>query len=66
MKKLVRSRTDKRLTGLCGGIAEYLDVDPTVVRLVVFVGTVMTTVLPGVFLYTAASLIVPKGTHPHA
>ena len=32
-KKLYRSATDKKLGGVCGGIAEYLDVDPTVVRL---------------------------------
>ena len=32
-KKLFRSATDKKLGGVCGGIAEYLDIDPTVIRL---------------------------------
>ena len=32
-KKLTRSATDKKLGGVCGGIAEYLDVDTTVIRL---------------------------------
>ena len=32
-KKLYRSATDKKLGGVCAGIAEYLDVDPTVIRL---------------------------------
>ena len=32
-KKLVRSRTKKMLCGVCGGIGEYLNIDPTVIRL---------------------------------
>lgn len=32
-KKLYRSRTDKKLAGVCGGLADYLDVDPTIIRL---------------------------------
>ena len=32
-KKLYRSAKDKKLGGVCGGIAEYLDIDPTVIRL---------------------------------
>ena len=34
MKKLYRSETNKMISGVCGGIAEYLEVDPTLVRLV--------------------------------
>src|SRR5713101_9254078 len=33
-KKLMRSITDKKIAGVCGGLAEYFDVDPTVIRLV--------------------------------
>ena len=33
-KKLYKSNTEKKLDGVCGGIAEYFDVDPTVIRLV--------------------------------
>ena len=32
-KKLYRSKKDKKIAGVCGGIAEYFDVDPTLVRL---------------------------------
>ena len=60
MKRLTLSTTDKKVSGLCGGIAEYADIDVTVVRLIVFVATVMTGVLPGLFIYAAASAIVPK------
>jgi phage shock protein C len=33
-KKLVRSRTDKKIAGVCGGFADYLDIDATLVRLI--------------------------------
>lgn len=59
MKRLFRSATDRQISGLCGGIANWLGVDPTVVRLIAVVlalcsfGTV-------VAIYLIASLIVPK------
>lgn len=34
VKKLYRSRTDQKIAGVCAGIANYLDIDPTLVRLV--------------------------------
>ncbi|RYJ06864.1 PspC domain-containing protein [Aeromicrobium sp. Root495] len=40
-KKLVRSRDDKWLSGVCGGLAEYTGVDVTLIRIVVLVGTVI-------------------------
>ena len=33
-KKLTRSTTDKKIAGVCGGIAQYLDCDPTVIRII--------------------------------
>lgn len=41
MKKLTRSRNDKWLGGVCGGIAEYTGVDTNVIRLLVVVGTLL-------------------------
>ncbi len=60
MKRLVLSQTDKKIAGLCGGIAKYIDVDPTVVRLIVLTIIIMTGVLPGVLLYAVAVAITPK------
>jgi phage shock protein PspC (stress-responsive transcriptional regulator) len=60
MKRLTLSKTNKKISGLCGGIAEYIGIDPTVVRLIVLVGTLLTGILPGLFIYAAASAIVPK------
>lgn len=55
-KKLYRSNTDKILAGVCGGIAEYLAVDPTVVRLLAVL-SVFTSV--GIIAYIVAALVIP-------
>lgn len=59
MKKWYRSRRDKKLFGICGGMAEMLNVDATLLRLVVAVTTVFTggTVI---LIYIAAAFIIPK------
>jgi phage shock protein PspC (stress-responsive transcriptional regulator) len=60
MKRLVLKQKGKKLTGLCAGIAEYLEVDVTVIRLIVLTVDIMTGVLPGIFVYLIASAITPK------
>lgn len=57
-KRLYRSRNDRMLAGVCGGIADYLGADPTVVRIV----TVVVALLPGpaILAYLAAWLLVPE------
>ena len=49
-KQLTRS-TDKMLAGVCSGIAEYFDLDPTLVRVCYAVLTIFTTCFPGLLLY---------------
>lgn len=39
-KKFYRSRTDRKIWGVCGGLAKYFDVDPTIVR-VIFVASIL-------------------------
>jgi phage shock protein C len=56
-RKLYRSRTDSRIAGVCGGLAEYFGVDPTVVRLI-FVLLALTGG-HGVLLYIILWIIVP-------
>ena len=57
-KKLYLSNTDKKLCGVCGGIAEYLDVDSTIVRLVcVLCCFVWGT---GLLAYAVCALIMPN------
>lgn len=57
-KRLTKSRNDRKLCGVCGGFAEYLNLDPTIIRLiwallVLAAGT-------GVFAYIVAALIMPE------
>ena len=58
-KKLYRSTTDRKLTGLCAGIAEYADIDVSVVRLLVLMVVILSGVLPGLLAYLLGSIIVP-------
>jgi len=58
-KKLMRSRTDKKLMGVCGGIAEYLNLDPTLVRIAFVVG-VIGSGGPFVLGYFALAFLMPK------
>ena len=59
-KKLYRSASQKMLGGLCGGLAEYLDVDVSIVRLL-FVGlALVTALLPMTFFYIIAWIVVPQ------
>lgn len=57
-KRLTKSKTEKKIFGVCGGIAEYLNVDPTIVRLV-WAGSVIIFGV-GVIGYLAAALILPE------
>ena len=58
-KKLMRSRTDKKLLGVCGGIAEYLNLDATLVR-IAFVAGVIGSGGPFVLGYFLLALVMPK------
>ena len=57
-KKLTRS-ANKVLAGVCGGIAEYFDVDPTLVRAIYAILAIFTTGFPGLLLYIILMLIMP-------
>lgn len=58
-KKLYRSRDQRVIFGLCGGIATYFDIDPNLVRLIAAVVTVLSGIFPGVIAYVLGALIVP-------
>ncbi len=57
-KRLTRSN-DRVIAGVCGGLAEYMDVDPTVVRLAYVILTFFTA-FSGVILYPILWLIMPE------
>ena len=58
-KKLKRS-ANKMLAGVCAGLAEYWDIDPTVVRVVYAALTVFSAGFPGVLLYIIMALLMPQ------
>jgi Putative stress-responsive transcriptional regulator len=63
MRKLYRSVTDNKLTGLCGGIGQYFGIDSTVVRLL-FVVTALFSFGSTIVVYVLAALLVPKEPQP--
>lgn len=60
MKKLTRSKDQVMIAGVLGGIAEYTNVDVTVIRLLYVLLTVFTAVFPGVIIYIIALFIIPS------
>ena len=59
-KKLYRSETEKKIAGVCAGLAEYLNVDPTFVRLIWAIATLCGGA--GILAYIMAVVIVPVKT----
>ena len=59
-KHLYRSKQNRMITGVCGGVAEYFNFDPTIIRLVYVILSLFTAGFPGVILYIAASFIIPE------
>lgn len=64
IRKLYLSLTDRKLFGLCGGLAKYFRIDPTMVRLGLVFITAITGFLPGIIAYLVGVMIVPKETLP--
>ena len=57
---LKRSRKHKMIAGVCGGIAEWLGWDPTVVRVVYVVGSILSVAFPGILVYVVLWIVMPK------
>ena len=57
-KKLYRSATDKKLAGVCGGVAKYLNMDPTVIRVLWAIISLFAFV--GVVAYVLCAFIIPE------
>ncbi len=59
MKRLYRSTTERMLGGICGGLAEHIDVDPSLVR-IVFVVFLICSMGLAILVYIAAWFIIPE------
>ncbi len=57
-KKLTRSTSDRRIAGVCGGLAEYLNIDPTVVRIIFLLALICGTL--GFWAYIIVWICAPE------
>jgi phage shock protein C len=57
-KKLKRSRTDKKIFGVCGGLAKYFDIDVTVIRILFLIA--LLCVGGGLIAYLICALVMPE------
>ncbi len=62
-KKLYKS-TDKKLDGVCAGIAEFFEIDPTLVRLAYALITLFTAVGAGIVVYIILAVVMPRRPFP--
>jgi phage shock protein C len=60
MKKLYRSKKDRKIAGVCGGLAAYFDIDATLIRLGWVLLTFMSGIFPFVIAYIVAAVIIPE------
>ncbi|HEY5601220.1 MAG TPA: PspC domain-containing protein [Patescibacteria group bacterium] len=59
-KKLYRSKTNRVILGILGGLGEYFDVDPVLLRFVYVLITIFSGFFPGIIVYFFGLLIIPE------
>lgn len=63
-RPLRRSRTNRQIAGVVGGLAEYFHVDPTLLRVIYVVGSIVSVAFPGILVYALLWLLVPEADGP--
>jgi len=63
-RPLRRSRTDRQIAGVVGGLAEYFGVDPTLLRVAYVVISIVSAAFPGILVYVLLWLLVPEADEP--
>ncbi|MEO8348487.1 MAG: PspC domain-containing protein [Acidobacteriota bacterium] len=58
-RRLTRSNRNKMIAGVCGGIAEYLDMDPTLVRVLYVLVSILSAAFPGIIAYIILMFVMP-------
>jgi phage shock protein PspC (stress-responsive transcriptional regulator) len=58
--KLHRSSSNRIIAGVCGGIADWLGWNPTLVRVLYVVGSILSVAFPGLLVYLILWLVMPK------
>ncbi len=57
---LRRSRSNRTVAGVVGGLAEYFDIDPTLARALFVIGSIVSAAFPGLIVYVALWVIIPE------
>lgn len=60
MKRIYRSRKERVIAGICGGISEMFSIDPTIIRLAFVLAALVTAVVPFLVTYLIAWFIIPN------
>ena len=63
-RPLRRSRTNRQIAGVIGGLAEYLRLDPTLLRVIYVVGSIVSAAFPGIVVYLLLWLLIPESGGP--
>ena len=63
-RPLRRSRTNRQIAGVVGGLAEYFRVDATLLRVIYVVGSIISAAFPGVLMYLLLGLLIPEAEGP--
>jgi len=59
-RPLRRSKTNRQIAGVIGGLAEYFRVDPTLLRVIYVVGSIVSAAFPGILVYALLWLLIPE------
>lgn len=59
MKRLYRSETNRVVSGICGGVGEYFEIDPVLIRVIFLFLSFVTGLIPGLIAYGISILIIP-------
>lgn len=59
-RPLRRSKTNRQIAGVIGGFAEYFNVDPTLLRIIYVVGSIVSVAFPGLLVYLLCWLLMPE------
>ena len=66
MKRLTRSRRDRLLAGVCGGIGEYFNLDSNLIRVLAVIIGIVLGIVPALIAYLVAWIIIPEETFPES
>ena len=59
-RALRRSKTNRLIAGVVGGLAEYFSMDPTLLRVIYVVGSIVSAAFPGILVYVLLWLLIPE------